>query len=251
MKKVKRILSIVLLCLVSLLYFASPGMAQGVVAASTSLAGAIAKAAGAKEVRVLTPGEVRHPPEYDLKPSDLLKFEGVDIVVCGGYEKMIAKLLETSKNKKVLVIQIETDTSPENLVTQARKISKILKTEKEEQAWEKHFSGKLKDLQKQISPFSGKRAVVHRFAEPFARWAGLSIVKMISPGELTPKVVAEAIAKKPELVVDIHHFPIAGVIAENAKCRYIQVINFPGVDSTQTLEDIFEYNVLQLIKTYR
>jgi zinc transport system substrate-binding protein len=226
-------------------------MAERVVLASTSLVGAIAKAAGAKEVRVLTPGEVRHPPEYDLKPSDLLKFEGVDIVVYGGYERMVAKLLETSKNKKVLVIQIETDTSPESLVTQARKISKILKTEKEEQTWERHFSERLKDLRKKIFPFSRKEAVVHRFAEPFARWAGLSIVQTISPGELTPKVVAEAIAKKPELVVDIHHLPIAGVIAENAKCRYIQIINFPGIGSTRNLEDIFEYNVFQLIKAYR
>ncbi len=74
---------------------------------------------------------------------------------------------------------------------------------------------------------------------------------MISPGELTPKVVAEAIAKKPELVVDILHFPIAKVIAENAKCRYIQVINFPGTDNTKTLEDIFEYNSTQLLKVFQ
>jgi hypothetical protein len=234
-----------------LLNFPSPASAQEVVVASTSLAGAIAKAAGAKEVRVMTPAEIRHPPEYDLKPSDLLKFEGAEIVVYGGYEKMVTKLIETSKNKNILSIQIETGTSPENLVAQARRISKILKTEKEEQAWEKHFSEKLKDLQKQISPFSGKRAVVHRFAQPFAQWAGLSIVQMISPGELTPKVVAEAIAKKPELVVDILHFPIAQVIAENARCKYIQVINFPGVENTKTIEDIFEYNSAQLIRVLK
>lgn len=221
------------------------------VVASTSLAGAIAKAAGAKEVRVITPGEMRHPPEYDLRPSDLLKFEGADIVVYGGYERIVSKLLETSKNKNILAIHIDTGTSPENLMVQARKIAAVLKTEKEEQIWEEGFLRKLEGLKEKLSPFSAKRAVVHRFAQPFAQWAGLQIVQMISPGELTPKVVAEAIAKKPELVVDIHHFPIAGVIAENAKCGYIQIINFPGVGSTQTLEDIFEYNVFQLIRAYR
>jgi len=251
MKKVKRFLSIVLLCLVSFLYFALPGMAQGVVAASTSLAGAIAKAAGAKEVRVITPGEMRHPPEYDLRPSDLLKFEGADIVVYGGYERMVQKLLETSKNKNILTIQIDTETSPENLMDQVRKIAKVLGTEKERQVWEKNFIERLKLLQKKISPYSGRKAVVHRFAQTFSQWARLSIVQMISPGELTPRVISEAISKKPELVVDIYHFPIAGVIAENAKCRYIQIINFPGIGSTQNLEDIFEYNVSQLIKAYR
>ena len=234
-----------------ILFCPTTPVAKEMVVASTSLAGAIAKAAGAKEVRVITPGEMRHPPEYDLRPSDLLKFEGADIVVYGGYERMVQKLLETSKNRNILAIQIDTETSPENLMNQVRKISKILGTEKERQVWEKNFVKRLKLLQKKLSSYSGRKAVVHRFAQPFAQWAGLQIVQMISPGELTPKVVAEAIAKKPELVVDIYHFPNVRVIAENGKCRYIQIINFPGIGSTQNLEDIFEYNVSQLIKAYR
>lgn len=223
-------------------------MAQEAVVASTSLAGAIAKAAGIKEVRVIVSSEIRHPPEYDLKPSDLLIFEGAKVVIYGGYERMVSKLIETSKNKNILTIQINTETSPENLISQARKLSEILKTEKEEKNWEENFLEKLKELQKKVNPFSGKRAVVHRFAQPFAQWAGLQIVQIISPGELTPKVIGEAVAKNPELVVDIYHFPVAPVIAENAKCKYIQVINFPGVGNTKTLEDIFEYNTTQLLR---
>jgi len=222
-----------------------------VVVASTSLVGAIVKAGGAKEVRILTPGETRHPPEYDLRPSDLLKFEGADIVVYGGYERMVQKLLETSKNKNILALQIETETSPENLVNQVRKISKLLGTEKEAQAWEIGFLEKLMSLKKKISPFSEKKAVVHRFAQPFSKWVGLRLVQIISPGELTPKVIAEAVAKKPELVVDILHFPNAKVISENAKCKYIQVINFPGIKNTDTLEDLFEYNSTQLLRPFQ
>ncbi|MCJ7784362.1 MAG: metal ABC transporter permease, partial [Desulfobacterales bacterium] len=52
-----------------LLNFPSSTLAQEAVVASTSLAGAIAKAAGAEEVRVIVSSEMRHPPEYDLKPS--------------------------------------------------------------------------------------------------------------------------------------------------------------------------------------
>jgi len=233
------------------LNFPLTASAQEAVVASTSLAGAIAKAAGAKEVRVIVSSEMRHPPEYDLKPSDLLIFEGAKVVIYGGYERMVSKLLETSKNKNIFAIQINTDTSPENLISQARKISEVLKTEKEEQAWEKKFLEKLKEFQKRISPLSGKRAIVHRFAQPFAQWAGLQVVQIVSPGELTPKVIGDAVAKNPELVVDIFHFPVAQVIAENAKCKYVQVINFPGVDHTKTLEDIFEYNAAQLLKAFQ
>jgi ABC-type Mn2+/Zn2+ transport system permease subunit len=235
-----------------ILSVSSPSLAQeDAVVASTSLAGAIAKSAGAKEVRVIVSSEMRHPPEYDLKPSDLLKFEGAKVVVYGGYERMVSKLIETSKNKNILAIQINTETSPENLILQARRISEVLKTEKEEQVWEKRFLEKLKELQKKTNLFSGKRAIVHRFAHPFAQWAGLHILQIVSPGELTPKVIGDAIAKTPELVVDIYHFPVAQVIAENAKCKYVQVINFPGVENTKTLEDIFQYNLTQLIKTFQ
>jgi ABC-type Mn2+/Zn2+ transport system permease subunit len=233
-----------------ILNFPLPALAQETVVASTSLAGAIAKAAGAKEVRIIVSSEMRHPPEYDLKPSDLLKFEGAKVVIYGGYERMVSKLLETSKNKNIVAIQIDTDTSPENLISQARKISGVLKTEKEEQVWEERFLAKLKELQKKIRPFSGKRAVVHRFAQPFAQWAGLQVVQIVSPGELTPKVIGDAVAKNPELVVDIYHFPVVQVISENAKCKYIQVINFPGVGKTKTLEDIFEYNSNELLSIF-
>jgi len=233
------------------LIFSPPASAQEAVVASTSLAGAIAKAAGAKGVRVIVSSEMRHPPEYDLKPSDLLKFEGAKVVIYGGYERMVSKLMETSKNRNILALQINTETSPENLISQARKISEVLKTEKEERAWEEEFLGKLKELQKKISPFLGKRAVVHRFAQPFARWAGLDIVQIVSPGELTPKVIGDAVAKNPELVVDIYHVPVAQVIAENVRCKYVQVINFPGVEKTQTLEEIFEYNSKELLKIFK
>jgi len=234
-----------------ILFCPTAPMAKEIVVASTSLAGAIAKAAGAKEVRVITPGEMRHPPEYDLRPSDLLKFEGADIVVYGGYERMVSKLLETSKNKNILAIQIDTGTSPENLMVQARKIAAVLKTEKEEQIWEEDFLRKLEGLNEKLSPFSAKRAVVHRFAQPFAKWAGLSIVQVIAPGELTPKAIAEALVQKPDLVVDMLHFPTAQTIAVNAKCKYIHVINFPGVEYTKSLEDIFKYNSTQLINAFR
>jgi hypothetical protein len=232
-------------------FYPSPLLAKKIVVASTSLVGAIAKAAGAKEVRIICPKEIRHPPEYDLRPSDVLKFEGAEIVIYGGYERMVQKLLETSKNKGLLAIQINTETSPENLIHQVGKISKILGTEKEAKAWELEFIDRLKFLKEKISFISGKRAVVHRFAIPFSQWAGLNVVQIIAPGELTPKVVMAAVAKRPELVVDILHFPNAKVIADSSKCKYVQLINFPGILNKDTLESLFEYNTTQILEVFQ
>lgn len=87
--------------------------------------------------------------------------------------------------------------------------------------------------------------------QPFARWAGLSILQLIQPGELTPKVISDALAHNPEVVIDILHFLIAKLIVENIQCRCMESINFPGTGGTKTLEDLFEYNTAPLLKAFQ
>jgi zinc transport system substrate-binding protein len=234
-----------------LLLIGTANAAEPVAVASTSLTGAIAKAAGAKEVRILTPAGIAHPPEYELRPSDLPKLEGAHVVLYAGYERMVSRLVETGKNKQILVVQVNTEASPENLISQVRKVAAALKTETHAAAWEKEFQGKLAALRETLAPLSGKRAVVHWHAQPFARWAGLSVVQVVRPGELTPKVIADAIAQKPDAVIDILHSPVAKTIADNAQCRYVQIINFPGAGNTTTLDDLFDYNTKELLKAFR
>ena len=235
--------------LVLLLTHVSALQAQTVVA-STSLTGALARAAGAKDVRILTPADVKHPPEYDLRPSDLAKLDGASAAIYAGYERMVQRLVESSKNKNLPMVQVDTTTAPDNLIAQARKIAAVLRTEKEEQVWEKGFLEKLADLKATLAPYAGKKAVVHLQAQGFTRWAGFSVVQVIMPGEISPKAIADAVAKQPDIVVDILHMPVARLIADNARCRYAQLINFPGVEKTVTLEDVFEYNAAQIVKAF-
>lgn len=250
-RMMRHVLTTLLLCTLLTILIPHPSSGAEVVVASTSLTGAIAKAAGAEEVRILTPEGLKHPPEYELKPSDLFKFEGATAVVYAGYERMIQRLLETSRNRNIQVIQVNTENSPETLIEQARKVAKALKTEAAEQTWEGRFRRTLLGIRQTIAHLSGKRAVVHKFAEPFARWAGLAVTGVIRAGEITPKAIAEAIEQSPEVVVDVLHFPVAKVIAENAGCKYIQIINFPGAGNTSSLQDMFEYNTDQLMRAFK
>jgi zinc transport system substrate-binding protein len=228
----------------------APASAQTIVA-STSLTAALAKAAGATDVRVLTPPDVKHPPEYELRPSDLAKLDGATAVVFAGYERMVQRLAETSKGKSIALIQVDTTTSPENMIAQARKIAAAIRTEKEEQTWEKAFQEKLTTLKTRMAPFAGKKAIVHLHAQPFVKWAGISVVQVFMPGEQSMKAVTDAIAKQPDIVVDILHMPVARNIADNAHCRYAAVINFPGVEKAATIDDIFEFNAEQIVKAFR
>ncbi len=191
-----------------------------------------------------------HPPEYELRPSDLAKFDGATVVVFAGYERMVQKLVDTSKSKNLIVVRVDTTTSPDGLIAQARKIAAVLHTEKQEQAWETGFIEKLRTLKEKLAPYSGKRAVVHLHAQDMVKWAGLSTVQVLMPGELSPKAVADAVAKKPDIVIDILHMPVARVIADNARCPYAQLINFPGAGNTVSLDDLFEYNAAQIVKAF-
>jgi hypothetical protein len=164
---------------------------------------------------------------------------------------MVEKLVETSRNKNLVVIKIDTTTSPENLIAQTKKIAAVLHTEKEQQTWEKGFIVKLASLKTRLAPLAGKRAVVHLHTKPFAKWAGFSEVQVVQPGELSLKAVTDAVAKQPDIVIDILHMPAAKVIADNAHCRYAQVINFPAIQGTVTLEDIFEFNATQALRAFQ
>ena len=231
--------------------YGAPELLAQTVVASTSLTGAFARAAGAAEVRILTPADVKHPPEYELRPSDLAELEGADVVVYAGYERMVQKLVETSTSRKLPAIRVDTTTSPAIFVSQVRMIAAVLHTERKEQAWEKEFLERVAALKARLAPYSEKKAVVHLHALPFAKWAGLSVVQVVAPGELSPKAVADAVARHPDIVVDIRHMPVARVIAENAQCRYAQLINFPGIEKTATLGDIFEYDTAQIVNAFQ
>ena len=86
--------------LVALVLVVLLGLAAGAsdleIVASTSWVGAIAGAAGAKDVTVLAPIELRHPPEYDYKPEDIVRVLKADYVLWAGYEPFIKKMIQAA-----------------------------------------------------------------------------------------------------------------------------------------------------------
>ena len=220
------------------------------VVASMPLTGALAKAAGAREVRILTPPEAKDPPAYELLRSDLAQLNGATAVVLAGYEKMAPKLVGAAKGRGLTIVQVDTTISPDSFIAQARKIGGVFHTSKDEETWEKGFLQRVAALKSGLAPYSGRKAVVHAQTESFAAWAGLTVVQVISPGEVSPKTVAEAAAKKPAIVLDALPAPTAKAIAENAGCPYALLIIYPGAEKTATLEDILEYDAARIEKAF-
>ncbi|MDR2499923.1 MAG: metal ABC transporter substrate-binding protein [Treponema sp.] len=215
------------------------------VAASTSWVAAIARAGGARDIRVLAPADLRHPPEYELKPSDLTAVSQAGLVIYAGWERFAQKLAETATARTLIV---STENTPEALKAEARRVAELLGTLEAFEAWSAAFDPLAEDLRRQVqAAYPDRRAVVHRMQAPFARWLGFTILGEFGPAEPSPSLILDLVKLQPVLVIDNYHGPSGAPIAEAAGAAYGELLNFPGKDGSETLEDLFRYNARALI----
>jgi hypothetical protein len=228
---------------------AGPASNGKVVLASTSWVAAIARAAGAENVRVLAPMDLKHPPEYELKPSDLASASKADIIIYAGWEQFAQKLADTAGSAGIRTITVTTSNAPAEFRAEAEKIARVLGTEDKLEAWWNGFEPFAEELRgKIIAAYPDKRAVVQRMQTPFAAWLGFDVIGEYGPAEPSPAVILEMVQTRPALVIDNYHGPSGQPIAEAAKAPYAELLNFPGKDGTLSIEDVFRYNADVLIK---
>lgn len=220
---------------------------QVIVVASTSWTGGIAEAAGADEVRVLAPFELKHPPEYDYRPSDIAKLSDATLLVYAGYEGFVKKLIEASGIPASKVATVLTSNDPVNLKQQAKLLAQKLGSEDKEKIWENQFDKVTGDILKsaELKKVSKTKALVQQHQVPFAKWLGFDIVGVFSAGELSPAKVMEYANLKPDIIIDNFHNPQGKRIMEVVKCKYVELINFPSVKAPSLIE-LFKENASRL-----
>lgn len=237
------------LALLFLLSLPSPLSAGGgreseeTLTASTSLVAAVARAAGAPAVRVLAPAELRHPPEYDLKPSDLMAASRGKLILYAGWEMFAKKLADTAGSAGVELVKVNTVTTPPELIEEARRVSEILGTGAAFGVWREGFEALTEDIRREVmAAYPQKRAVVHYDQAPLARWLGFEIAGEYGPAEPSPRLILQLAALSPDLVIDNYHNPVGRPIAEAAGAPLAELIFFPGKNGTLSLDDLFRYN---------
>lgn len=228
------------LTIIWILLSTSPAKAENkiIVVASTSWTGAIAEAAGADGVRILAPFELKHPPEYDYRPSDIAQLRSARLLVYGGYEPFVKKLAVAAGLPQERMIVIVTSNDPDNLKKQARFLAEKMGTQKREAAWEKALNKVLADIQKKAkkNKISQKRVLVQKYQVPLVKWLGFDVIGAFNTDELSPNKVMEYAMMKPDMVIDNFHNPQGKPIAEIAKCDYVAIINFPSVNARSLIE---------------
>lgn len=224
------------------------GWAQSVdtagVLASTSWTAALARAAGAEDVAVLAPMDLTHPPEYELRPSDILRVARADLVVYAGYEVMVPRLLEAAENSEARTIRVATGYTPQILRDSIGAIATAIGTTEAADAALARLDVEFSRWEREVRRLGlrGRPVVAHFHQQGTARALGMNVVGVFGPAPLEARQLAELTGLGPVLVIDNGHNPVGTGLVETSGAAYTVWYNFPGFDNTETLLDVMEAN---------
>jgi zinc transport system substrate-binding protein len=217
------------------------------VVASTSWVAAMARAAGADRVTVLAPMELKHPPEYDFRPGDIIAATQAQWVLWAGYEGFMKNLVSAAGIAEDKVILVTTNNTPPVVKENVRILSERLGTLPRFADWEKQLDvleGQLREGAT-ASGVAGRRAAVQFHHQALAKWLGYDVVAVFGPGELTMTQLQQIDAMNPEIIIDNWHMAQGDPLKKEGRA-YVQFLNFPGAYGTESILDVLQYNAKQL-----
>jgi len=220
------------------------------VVASTTWVASYAQIAGLKNVECVAPGTMIHPPEYEIKVSDIQKIMKADYFIYAGYEAMMKTISENVSPESTVQIQIDTFNSYENIASQARKIAKIANTETQcEENLRKLKT--LLDESKEKLESQGINEVpcyCHFHQQYLAKDLGLNVLDIFGPSPLDSNQIQLVSKNKYPLIIDNVHNPIANVLLDVSKDSKIVVWrNFPVEVEDNSLFNLIKNNIDTLL----
>lgn len=203
-----------------------------VVVATTTWEGALAKAAGAKDVKVIVPSSVQHAPDYEPKPSDLAAVAGADFVLYASFEPY-AKKIEDAAGSKAKLVQVDLDNDTAKTTAAVTRLGKLFGTEDAAAQWNTSFKSEYGTLQKELKaawPDGKAPAVVAQvFSVWSAKMAGAEVAGTYGPTAVTAKQLADLAEKKPAYVFDNVHMTTGKVLPDTG-AKQVEIVNYPGKD---------------------
>lgn len=226
--------------------FSSPLSEERVsVVATTAWTAAFARMAGVTDPSVLAPYELKHPPEYELRPSDIEAVINAEYVVFAGYENMVHKIKEAVEDDKPKLVQIRTDYRLATLKDSVLKIAAVAGDISVAEANLEKMARLYSDWKRVLKEegHTALKVVVQFFHRPLAEELNFNIVGVFGPGPLEAAQITDLAQKKFDLIIDNWHneagTPLKEALPES---KYVSFINFPGAYETMTLFDVLDYN---------
>jgi zinc transport system substrate-binding protein len=239
---------IIILLLLLLVIPVSTVAAAPIVVAATSWAAAFARAAGAEDVLVIAPENLQHPPDYDPKPSDLLRLRDADFIILGGFEGFAQRLRDASGGN-ALMVEVQLENRPEVIRREVTRLGELFGTKDKAAQFLDNFDvehAKLSNMVRKRLADGNTGVVAQKFMSMWAEFAGLELLGTYGPGMLQPGDLLRLSALKPSLVLDNAHMPAGRPVAEATGADIVQLVNFPGPG--MDLLDVFRANADSLMR---
>jgi len=217
------------------------------IVASTSWVSAIVEAAGGKNITTLAPITLKHPPEYDFSPKDIITATDADLLFWAGYEGFMKKLVSVANIDERKLERVNTGNSPELLRENVERLSKLLSTQHEATQWLVELDNVFTELKNQVASLSEeeKRVIVQFHQIPFITSLGYTIVATFGPKEITMSDVKEIEKLQFSTIIDNYHSPGGRAFHKEGR-TYVELLNFPGPFNTDSILSVIKYNSKEL-----
>jgi len=213
------------------------------VVATNTWTAAFAAAAGATDIVTLAPPGLRHPAEYELKPSDAAALRGAGLIVYTGFEVMAQKLADAAGTQSIRLLKVDADYTVPVLRASINSIADVLGTQAVARRSLAELEAFLGSWKSELSDagFGGTPIVVHVFQKPLMEQLGFTVSGVFGPAPLEAAQIAKLSPSGAKLIVDNWHNEAGGPLRETMKgAGYASLINFPGEDGTKTLLDVMK-----------
>ena len=226
-----------------------PAKKESMVVATNSWTAAFARAAGAKNVVVLAPFDMEHPSEYELRAADISVITHAKVIIFAGYETMVKRLQSGMDLKKEVLLRIDTDYSMATMEKSVMEIAQRLGTEKVALQNIDSIRHLMTDAKARFdkSGLNSSPVLVNFFQVSIVREMGFEIAGIFGPAPLEAGDIDKMAKPRSGMIVDNEHNPVGKpLIAVKPGVLYTQLLNFPGMHQTSSLQDVIRYNIRQL-----
>ena len=239
MKKLSALIAVLVLC--SMLF------ASGAVASTSWVAGFM-DLAGIDDITVIAPSTLRHPPEYELTPSDITTLMDADLFCYAGYEAMMATISESVTSPDRLDLRINTGNDLANAEAMASLIAEAAGTEPRLD----EYRAVIEEGRKMVSEkgLGDLKVLCHQMQLPLAEDLGLDAAAVFGPGAMTAAQIADAASGGYDLIIDNVHNPVAGAAAEVSDAVLLVWRNFPESTASGALTETVRANIEMLSEAF-
>jgi hypothetical protein len=219
------------------------------VVATTAWTAAFAYVAGAQQVDLLAPIEMRHPPEYELRATDLQRLSQADLVVYAGYERMVDRLRQAIGAGAVPAVQINTTHTQQIIREAVMAIATALGTEEQARVNLREIDAFYDDWRRDLSRrgAGNHRFIIHNFQVPLMEDLGISAAGRFGPAPLEAQQIVTLSRTRGTIIIDNWHNPVSAPLQESLPPAGVATfLNFPGHGGTITLLDVLAHNRREL-----